>query len=206
MNPALRLDNVTKRLAGRVALRPTSLEAASGEAVVITGPNGCGKTTLLRIASGLYRPTAGSVSVLGEDPLREPSVRRRIAYLGHDLGIYDELTAHENLRFFAALFGLERALERIASALEAVGLADRAMDRAGAFSRGMKERLALARLVLHDPDVLFLDEPTTGLDEASVRAFGERIRGWRDAGKTVLFTTHDHAFASASGAREFRLA
>jgi heme ABC exporter ATP-binding subunit CcmA len=206
VNPALRLDSVTKRLGGRVALKPTSLTAAGGEAVVITGPNGCGKTTLLRIAAGLYRATAGSVSVLGQDPLREPAVRRRVAYLGHDLGIYDELSAAENLRFFAALFGLERARERASEALEAVGLADRAHDRSGAFSRGMKERLALARLVLHDPDVLLLDEPTTGLDEASVRAFGERIRGWRDSGKTVLFTTHDHGFARESGAREFRLA
>lgn len=174
--------------------------------MAILGPNGCGKTTLLRCAAGLLRPHGGTVRVFGANPFTEVAVRARVAFLGHELGIYDELTALENLVFFARLFNLHNGLARARTALADVGLADRADDGAGGFSRGMKERLALARLKLHDPDLLLLDEPTTGLDDRSVGLFLESVTAWQAAGKSVVLTTHDRSFLERAGVRLFRLA
>lgn len=205
MHPPLKLTDLRKRLGGRLALAGATLTVAAGEAVAIVGPNGCGKTTMLRCAAGLLRPTSGTVRVFGADPLTDPAVRVRVAYLGHELGLYDELSARENLVFFARLFGLEDGPRRAMAALEEVGLGERAGDRAGSFSRGMKERLALARLKLHDPDLLLLDEPTTGLDDRSVGLFIENVTAWQAAGKSLVLTTHDRSFLDRAGVRTFRL-
>ncbi len=205
MHLPLKLTDLQKRLGGRLALAGATLEVAAGEAVAVLGPNGCGKTTLLRCAAGLLKPSSGTVRIFGADPIAEPAVRARVAYLGHELGLYEELSARENLVFFARLYGLEDGERRSDEALKDVGLHDRAGDRAGAFSRGMKERLALARLKLHDPDLLLLDEPTTGLDDRSVGLFLESVTAWQAAGKSLVLTTHDRSFLERAGVRTFRL-
>ncbi|MEK8023086.1 MAG: ABC transporter ATP-binding protein [Candidatus Hydrogenedentota bacterium] len=193
----LHLENVSRRYGRVEALKSTTLEIHAGAGVALTGPNGCGKSTLLKIAAGLLRPTTGRVSLFAADPWKDRSVRGRAGYLGHELGLYDELTGPENLRFFAALYGVEDAERKLAGALETAGLPP-AM-RIAAYSRGMKERLALARAMIHDPEFLLLDEPTTGLDEASTTRLAQVIRRWREEGRAVLVSTHDPAFASAAG-------
>lgn len=205
MHLPLKLTDLQKRLGGRLALAGATLEVAAGEAVAVLGPNGCGKTTLLRCAAGLLKPSSGTVRIFGADPIENPGVRARVAYLGHELGLYEELSARENLVFFARLYGLADGERRSDEALREVGLHDRAGDRAGAYSRGMKERLALARLKLHDPDLLLLDEPTTGLDDRSVGLFLDSVTAWQAAGKSLVLTTHDRLFLERAGVRTFRL-
>jgi len=195
-SPSLQLDNVSRSFGNRVALRSISLQAEPGHSIAIMGPNGCGKTTLLRIAAGILRPTEGRAYAFGKDPLRDCEVRARTAYLGHELGLYDELTASENLRFYA---GLYRVNSDINDALRTVGLLDRALDRVASFSRGMKERLGLARLTLHNPELILLDEATAGLDKAALNILAALCRKWRDENKTVVLATHDSVFASEAG-------
>jgi heme ABC exporter ATP-binding subunit CcmA len=203
--PILTVEGVSRRFGRRQALAPTTFSLEAGRGVALMGANGSGKTTLLRIIAGLLRPTEGTVRLLGEEPRRSPAARGRIGWLGHELGLYDELTAVENLRFHAALQPDPVDASGIARALDTVGLAERATARVSALSRGMKERLALARLLLHRPDLFLLDEPTTGLDAGSVAVLGEMIRSWLVRGATVLISTHDAAFAAALGLGELRL-
>ena len=161
---AIVLAGVTKRFGTYTALHPTDLIIPCGQAVLIVGANGAGKSTLLRLVAGLCRPSAGSVKINGRDPQRTPEARAEIGLLSHQTLLYDELTARENLRFFAQLYGLDNPDERLAATLATVGLSERLDQRVGSFSRGMKQRLAIARAILHDPSILLLDEPFTGLD------------------------------------------
>lgn len=176
------------------ALNGITLTLPSGRVYGLLGPNGAGKTTLIKILSTLLIPTTGSVRVLDKDVTTNPGfVRERIGVVfGGDRGLYWRLSASDNLRYFFYLYGLSRrsADERIGNLLELVGLAQRADDKVQSFSRGMKQRLHLARSMLHDPLILFLDEPTIGLDPLSARDIRKAISNLATTGKTILLTTH----------------
>lgn len=175
----------------RRVLHQLDLELAPGAFVALYGGNGAGKTTLLRILCGLARPTAGSCRVFGQSPLGGVGqVRRRIGFLSHQGAMIPELSALENLLFYARLYGVESPAERARLLLAQVGLAGRADDRVRAFSRGMLQRLALARALVHSPDLLLLDEPFTGLDPGGVDEMAARFSELHQAGKTLLMTTH----------------
>lgn len=184
------LAGVAKRFGTHTALHPTDLVIPRGQAVLLVGANGAGKSTLLRLVAGLCRPSAGSVKINGCDPQRTPEARAEIGLLSHQTLLYDQLTARENLRFFAQLYGLDDPDQRLAAALATVGLNERLDQRVGSFSRGMKQRLAIARAILHDPSILLLDEPFTGLDAKASAALHHLVRRLRQEGRTCILVTH----------------
>ena len=187
-----------KSFGPRPVLRGLDLEVAPGECLALMGPNGAGKTTLLRILATLSKPTSGVVRVAGLPlPVAAGSVRQRLGVVAHHTLLYSDLSAQENLQFYARLYGLGDAEPRIAAVLEQVGLARRRHDMVRTFSRGMQQRLAIARALLHDPAVMLLDEPYTGLDPQAADVLDAVLRDARQAGRTVLVTTHDLARALA---------
>ena len=188
----LTVRGVSRHYGRQRALSRVSLAAAAGEIIGLLGPNGAGKSTLLGVLATLIAPSRGRV-LYGGQPARELglALRRRLGYLSHDLQLYPELTAGENLEFFARLYGDTEPAGRVAAALVRARLTDRAGDRVLGFSRGMRQRLALERALLHEPRLVLLDEPFTGLDERSVGDFVARLRGLRAAGRIVLLATHD---------------
>lgn len=187
------LKNVEKRFGGRTALRRIDLHVEAGEFLALFGPNGAGKTTLSKIVAALLRPSRGEVLVGGEPPRGHNAVafRRRIGVLSHQSFLYGHLSARENLLFYGGLYGLADLTGRVEARLEAVGLARRAEDKVAGFSRGMVQRLAIARALLHDPGLLILDEPHTGLDPAGARTLHELLGRVKEEGRTVLMVTHD---------------
>lgn len=200
--PVLTLAECSKRFGERLALRKATLEVAAGETVVLLGPNGAGKSTLLRLAAGLLRPTAGSARIDGVVATAAPkALRARIAYAGHEPQLYRGLTARENLALHLRLHGRTddpRAL------LERVGLADRADDRIDGFSRGMLQRLALARATAHEPGLLLLDEPASGLDADGRRLLDDALRAGIGS-RTQVVASHDDELAARLGVRSLRL-
>lgn len=163
---AIRADGVTKRFGHRLVLKGISVSVAPGERLAIFGPNGAGKSTLLRILSTVSSPTTGRIEVGGIDPEEDPlEARARIGVISHHPYLYDDLTAMENLRFYGRMYEVQDIDRRITQLAARVGLAARLADRVGTFSHGMQQRLAMARAILHDPDVLMLDEPEGGLDQ-----------------------------------------
>jgi heme exporter protein A len=187
--PAIAVDRVWKFYGDYAALRDISLSIEPGTCTAVLGRNGAGKTTLLRIIAGLSRAAKGKVSVYGDD-VRTPSSRNRLGVLGHAIGIYDELSAVENLRLFARLYDLKDGESAAAQWLERVGLERVANGLVREFSRGMRQRLAVARAFLHDPEVLLLDEPFTALDDRAVAVLQTVLRDALAAGKTILMSTH----------------
>lgn len=176
----------------RPVLRDVSFAIPAGQTAAILGPNGAGKTTLLRILATLARPTRGAASIAGYDAVREAQVVRQVVgYVGHTPLLYDELTARENLLFFARMYGLRDGESRADVLLERVGMRSRANDRVGTFSRGQAQRVAVARGILHDPQVLLMDEPDTGLDEDAIALLHDLVRERVAEGKTTLLTTHN---------------
>jgi ABC-2 type transport system ATP-binding protein len=176
------------------AVRGVSFEIDSGELFGLLGPNGAGKTTTIKMLITLLIPTSGSASVLGYDVVRDArEVRRRIGYVfGGDRGLYERLSAYDNLRYFAELYAVpaREQRQRIAELLDLVGLAGREKERVEGYSRGMRQRLHIARGLLHDPPVVFLDEPTIGVDPVGARELRRTIASLAESGKTVLLTTH----------------
>jgi heme exporter protein A len=176
----------------RKALTQVSFECAAGEIVGVLGPNGAGKSTLLAILATLLTPSTGRVEYGGQTAAAGgAALRARLGLLGHDLYLYPELTARENLRFFAELYGVDDPAGRVGASLEKAGLATRADEPVMRFSRGMRQRVALERALLHGPRLLLLDEPFTGLDQASSGALVSRLRALQAAGCLVLVATHD---------------
>ena len=176
------------------AVRGVSFEVADGELFGLLGPNGAGKTTTIKMLITLLIPTSGSASVLGYDVVKDAhEVRKRIGYVfGGDRGLYERLSALDNLRYFAELYAVPPAEQkrRIAELLDLVGLAGREKERVEGYSRGMRQRLHIARGLLHDPPIVFLDEPTIGVDPVGARELRQTIADLIAAGKTVLLTTH----------------
>ncbi len=186
-------EGLTKHYGEITAVDQLDLSIQAGEIYGLLGPNGSGKTTTILMLLGLTEPTAGSARVLGFDPVREPlKVKARVGYLPDQVGFYDELTARENLSYIAKLNAIPRpeAQRRIDEALERMGLADVADRRVGTYSRGMKQRLGLAELLLKRPQVIILDEPTLGLDPEAAREFLQSIKSLKAEGITILLTSH----------------
>jgi ABC-type multidrug transport system ATPase subunit len=188
----LSIRELSRNFGRRRALSRVSLDCRAGEIVGLLGPNGAGKSTLLAIISTLAAPSSGEVLYGGRTAKQIGApVRSRIGVLSHDLHLYSELTAMENLVFFGRLYGVANADAAAADALRRARLDDRADDVVSGFSRGMRQRLALERALLHSPRLLLLDEPFTGLDDASTMALIERLRELRSAGCIMLVATHD---------------
>jgi heme exporter protein A len=188
----VRLDKVEKWFGRTSALQGVDLAVQPGEFLVFLGRNGAGKSTLLRIIARLIRPNAGLVEVCGIDVLRHPEAgREKLGFVAHSSFLYRNLTAFENLQFFARLYGLSDAQDRVNQALHWVGLEGSGLRPIHGFSRGMQQRLSIARATLHDPEVLLLDEPFTGLDLEASELLGEWLGAFVAGGKTVLMATHD---------------
>ncbi|HEX9055964.1 MAG TPA: heme ABC exporter ATP-binding protein CcmA [Ktedonobacterales bacterium] len=189
---AVEVAGLVRSFGPKPVLRGVSLTVGRGSCLALLGPNGAGKTTLLRVLATLSKPDAGRARVAGYDVVRDASALRRVVgYVGHQPHLYDELTATENLLFFARMYGLRDGRERVAKLLDRVGLRARASDRVRTLSRGQLQRLSLARGLLHEPSVLLLDEPDTGLDEAAMRLFEEVLAERRQAARTTVLTLHN---------------
>lgn len=190
--PVLEARRVFKSFGQNSVLKGVDLAIGRGARYVLFGPNGAGKTTLVKVLSGLMRPDSGVVRVFGEEHADDPRfIKARIGVLSHEPYLYDELTAMENLDFFCQLYGVPDRSERVKGLLNEVGLYTRAHDRAGTFSRGMRQRLGLARALLHDPDLILLDEPYTGLDVGARRTLDRLVEEKSAQGKAFLTITHD---------------
>jgi heme ABC exporter ATP-binding subunit CcmA len=200
----IRFENIDKRYGGLYALRRVSLEIAAGECVVLAGRNGSGKTTLLRIAARLVRPSSGTLAFLNHMQGANTGLSQT-GFVSHATMVYDELTAEENLLLFAKLMGITESAARSEALLEEVGLADRRRSLVRTFSRGMRQRMAIARALLNEPSVLLLDEPATGLDPQGVSWLAGTLRQMRDAGRTILMSLHSESEISTLATRAIRL-
>src|SRR5512144_1211817 len=190
----IEVKKLVKRFGLKPVLRGLNFQVEPGEFVALLGPNGAGKTTFLRILASLSRPTLGEVSIAGYRlPGQAASVRRRLGVVSHLPLLYGDLTAEENLRFYARMYDVQQADKRITEVLELVGLAARRKDLVRTFSRGMQQRLAIGRAVLHDPEVMLFDEPHTGLDQDASGMLDAVLREVAARGRTVVMTSHDLA-------------
>jgi ABC-2 type transport system ATP-binding protein len=189
VDDAIVVEGLTKRYGALTAVDHVSFTVAAGEFFGILGPNGAGKTTTLELVEGLRRPDGGSVSLLGEQPgLRDPSLLRRIGVQLQGSAFFERLTAREQLSTVAALYGIGEA--RVDEMLELVGLQDKGSDRVERLSGGQRQRLAIASAMVHDPEIVFLDEPTAALDPQARRNLWDLLQGMNDSGRTVVLTTH----------------
>ncbi|MEW6287330.1 MAG: heme ABC exporter ATP-binding protein CcmA [Chloroflexota bacterium] len=190
------VKKLVKRFGLKTVLRGVDFEVQPGEFVALLGPNGAGKTTFLRILASLSRPSLGQVTVAGHQlPHEAAAVRARLGVVSHLPLLYGDLTAEENLRFYARMYGIADSQLRITEVLEMVGLENRRHDLVRTFSRGMQQRLAIGRAVLHDPEVMLFDEPYTGLDQDASAMLDEVLKTVAAKGRTVVMTSHDLARA-----------
>ncbi|AWX54263.1 ATP-binding cassette domain-containing protein [Brevibacillus brevis] len=191
----IEVKNVSKRFKEIAAVQQVSFRVEAGEVYGLLGENGAGKTTTMRMMATVLTPTEGDIEISGFSVRQQPlEVRRRIGILfGGDVGLYSRLTARENIAYFGRLYGLEQArlAERIHSLSRMLEMEDFIDRRVGAFSRGMKQKVAIARTLVHDPDVILLDEPTTGLDVTAATIFRRMVRKLQEEGKTILFSSHN---------------
>jgi len=185
------VEDVSRHFGRRRAVSRVNFRVSRGMILGLLGPNGAGKSTLLAMLATLLRPSSGSIRYGTLDASAQASLRARIGVLGHDLFLYPELTARENLAFFAGLYGIADSDSRARAALERAGLDARRDDPVSSFSRGMRQRVALERALIHDPRLALLDEPFTGLDDASTDALLSRLRSLRTSGAIVILATHD---------------
>jgi heme ABC exporter ATP-binding subunit CcmA len=188
---AIEIKRLKKAFGQRLALRNIDLKVRRGESLVILGPNGAGKTTLIKVLAGLVRPTSGQVNVMGLDLATEAAdIRRLLGVVLHQPLLYDDLSGYENLKFHGRMFGVPALESRIEFLVEKVGLSTRIHDRVHTLSRGMQQRLSLARAMLHDPPIVLLDEPETGLDQEARTMLGEIVTAPASA-RTMIMTTHN---------------
>ncbi|MCC6498667.1 MAG: heme ABC exporter ATP-binding protein CcmA [Anaerolineales bacterium] len=196
------VTKLVKRFGYKTILRGVDFEVQPGEFVALLGPNGAGKTTFLRILASLARPSLGEVKVAGYKlPSEAAQVRARLGVVSHLPLLYGDLTAEENLRFYAQMYGLTNYRSRITEVLEMIGLETRRRDLVRTFSRGMQQRLAIGRAVLHDPQIMLFDEPYTGLDQDASTMLDDVLKTVAAQGRTVVMTSHDLARAEALATR-----
>jgi heme exporter protein A len=190
----VRVQKLVKRFGSKIVLRGLDFEVGQGEFVALLGPNGAGKTTFLRILASLSRPTLGAVQVAGYFlPAQAAAIRSRLGVVTHLPLLYGDLTAQENLQFYGRIYGLMKLNYRIDEVLELVGLTARRHDLVRTFSRGMQQRLAIGRAILHDPEVMLFDEPHTGLDQDACDMLDKLLKDVAGRGRTVVMTSHDLA-------------
>ena len=189
---AIEVRHLRKAFGTLKAVDGIDFELKQGEFLTVFGPNGAGKTTLIKILAGLTQPSSGTAKVVGYDVAEgHPEMRKEIGIISHATALYADLTPLENLIFFARMHGLKQPEDRALKVIEEVGLSPRRNDRVRTFSRGMLQRLSIARAVLHDPAILFLDEPFTGLDLHATNVLKEHLQRLHDRHRTILMTTHD---------------
>ena len=191
MNSVISIENVKKTLGNREVLKGISFTVEMGDIFGYLGPNGAGKTTTIRILLGLLQADSGNLSILGQD-INISETRRKIGFVLDSDGLYDNMTARENLEFYSRIYGLNNAKERIDKLLDMVKLADRSEDRVHTYSRGMRQRLALARSMVHDPEVMVLDEPTSGVDPSGQIEIRQIMLNMaRKENKTIILSSHN---------------
>ena len=196
------VKKLTKMFGPKIVLRGLDFNVDQGEFVAILGPNGAGKTTFLRVLASLSRPLSGIVSIAGYTlPGQASSIRKRLGVVSHLPLLYGDLTAEENLRFFGSLYSLQNVDKRISEILQMIGLEKRRKDLVRTYSRGMQQRLAIGRAVLHDPDVMLFDEPHTGLDQDACNMLDTVLMEVAARGRTVVMTSHDLARVSELASR-----
>jgi heme exporter protein A len=198
----IEVKKLVKRFGMKAVLRGLDFHVQTGEFVALLGPNGAGKTTFLRILASLSRPSMGQVKVAGFMlPAQSAAVRQRLGVVSHMPLLYGDLTAEENLQFYGRMYNIPALNQRISEVLDLVGLASRRRDMVRTFSRGMQQRLAIGRAVLHDPDVMLFDEPYTGLDQDASEMLDGVLKNVAAAGRTVVMTSHDLARAEELATR-----
>ena len=182
---------LTKKFGYKTALRNIDIFLNEGDSLALFGPNGAGKSTLIQVLCSLLQPTSGSVRIAGLEAQRDrEALHQIIGLIGHQTFLYPNLTAYENLKFYGAMYGVTRLNSRIHEVLDLVGLSEYRNDSVQNFSRGMQQRLSIGRAVIHDPVIMFLDEPFTGLDQQGSEDFIKLIRQLRERGKTVIMASH----------------
>jgi heme exporter protein A len=198
----IEVRKLIKRFGLKTVLRGVDFQVQAGEFVALLGPNGAGKTTFLRVLASLSRPSMGQVRIAGYQlPAQASAVRRRLGVVSHQPLLYGDLTAEENLHFYGLMYGVADLDRRVAQVLEMVGLYARRRDLVRTFSRGMQQRLAIGRAVLHDPEVMLFDEPHTGLDQDASAMLDNVLREVAARGRTVVMTSHDLARAADLASR-----
>jgi len=188
---AIRARGLTKSFGQHDALNGVDLEIGYGESVVIFGPNGAGKTTLIKILATIMKPSAGTLTIDGLELKNDAEeIRRRIGLLSHQTFLYNNLTAYENLDFNCRIYDIPRARERIQEVVDMLGMTSRLHDRVGTFSRGMRQRVSIARALLHKPAIMLLDEPETGLDQQGIAMLWQALKAEGKVKRTIIQTTH----------------
>jgi ABC-2 type transport system ATP-binding protein len=191
-SPIIVTNKLTKIFGETTAVNQLTLSVQRGEVFGLLGPNGAGKTTTVRMLAALLVPSSGEAQVAGfQVGVQDQEIRRKIGLLPESPGLYDSLSAEQNLAFFGAMYGVEKIADRTQKYLELLGLWNRRFEPVGTFSKGMRQKLAIARALLHEPDVLFLDEPTSGLDPQAARLVREFIEDLKGEGRTIILTTHN---------------
>jgi heme exporter protein A len=188
----IEVKGLVKKFGFKTVLRKVDLSLEKGDFLALFGHNGAGKTTLIRILCSLMRPTSGEIRIAGLDPLDErEALCKTIGVISHRTFLYENLSAFENLRFYGKMYDVRNLMDRIEALLELVGLSEYRNDPVNTFSRGMQQRLSVARAIIHDPQILFLDEPYTGLDQHGAEDLKKLLKRFRNQGKTILMTSHN---------------
>jgi len=188
----IKAEDLKKSYGNFEALKGVDLSIKNGEFYTLFGPNGAGKTTLIKLLATLTDPTSGKLSILGIDAKKDvQKIRSTIGVISHDPYLYETLTAFENIKFFGELYGITDINERAQYVIKQVGLESRSSDLVRTFSRGMKQRLTVARAIVHEPKILLLDEPYTGLDQHGAQIFGEMLSQLKKQNRTIIMTTHN---------------
>lgn len=192
LSPAIKAEGLTKSFGTNLALRGIDLEIEEGDSVVIFGPNGAGKSTLIKILSTVMNPSSGSLKFRGRDlKNRAEEIRREIGLVPHQTLLYNNLTAYENLNFYGQIYDVPERKDRIAEVADMVAITSRLNDRVGTLSRGLQQRVSVARALLHKPSIMLLDEPETGLDQEAITSVWTALEKGDEFTRTIIFTTHN---------------